>query len=74
MDIPRKWGDKFYPATHLIGYRPERYEKRTRFLPGMRDRPYVKKAENIVQTAIATWVGLVFLGKLRTDFACGTRS
>lgn len=62
MDIPAKYGQKLYPLTHFLGYRPEHSQGRTRFLPEYRDKPWVKKAENVLHTGIATWVGLVLLG------------
>lgn len=72
MDIPPTIGQKLYPLSHLLGYRPSyptNDHERTRFLPHIRDKPHWKKAENILQTAIATWVGLVLLGEFRVG--CG---
>lgn len=64
MDIPRPFGQKYYPLTHIIGFRPEYNENRTRFLPKFRTKAWVRRTENIMQTAVATWVGLVFLALL----------
>lgn len=65
MDIPENIGRKLYPASHFIGYRlPEKDPSRTLVLASIRDRPWGKKMENIIQSVVGAFVGLILLGEL----------
>ncbi|GHJ84845.1 hypothetical protein NliqN6_1247 [Naganishia liquefaciens] len=61
MDIPHHIGEKFYPFSHFIGYRPATFNDRTRFLPQYRDKPWVKKTENVILTFLGAWTALTFI-------------
>jgi hypothetical protein len=65
MDIPHHIGEKLYPFSHIIGYRPANFNSdRTRFMPGFRDKAWVKKAENCMLTFLGAWGALTFIGEL----------
>jgi hypothetical protein len=71
MDIPHHIGEKLYPFSHIIGYRPANYNSdRTRFMPGFRDKPWVKKTENCMLTFLGAWGALTFIGELKQSYVC----
>jgi hypothetical protein len=63
MDIPHHIGQKFYPFSHFIGYRPADYAQRTIFMSKFRERAWVKKTENVLLSVVGAWVALTLLGK-----------
>jgi hypothetical protein len=54
MDLPPTFGDKFYPVSHLLGYRNHHTYKRghPKVFRSLRSKPWFTKAENILQTFI----------------------
>lgn len=64
MDIPHHIGQKFYPFSHFIGYRPADIGQRTVFWPTFRNQAWVKKAENVILSVFGAWVALTLLGEL----------
>lgn len=64
MDIPHHIGQKYYPFSHFIGYRPADYGQRTVFMAKFRDRAWVKKTENVLLSVFGAWVALTLLGEL----------
>lgn len=65
MDIPDRIGRKFYPFSRFIGYRPGDSAQQPIFMAKFRNKPWVKKTENIIQTLVGAWVALTLLGEFR---------
>lgn len=61
MDIPDRIGRKLYPFSRFIGYRPGEYTQQPIYMSKFRNKPWVKKTENVIQTAVGAWVALTLL-------------
>ncbi|KZO96307.1 hypothetical protein CALVIDRAFT_515139 [Calocera viscosa TUFC12733] len=61
-DIPPWFGERFYPLTHVIGFRrPNVQPREPRFFKSPRGRRWAERVELVVHTFFATWVSIVFL-------------